>query len=377
MKNMADRNHVIPVSQPYVSEQDKKAVQECLDKGYLSGDAPIVGEFERNFADLIGTKFGVALANGSVALDLALHVLDLKPGDEVIVPSFTIASCLFAILRTGATPVFVDCEEETWNMSIRTVAEKVNSNTKAIMVVHIYGLPVDIDPIISLCRDKDIVLIEDSAEAHGVKYRGAYCGSFGDISTFSFYANKVITTGEGGMVLTSNERLNERIRYFRNLAFAPPPGKRFVHEEIGWNFRLGSMQAALGNSQINRMDEIANEKRKIGLKYYDRLSEHPLLTLQATQTDYSENMYWVAGVSLHESLNTESIAVELKKIGVDTRPFFYPLHKQPLLKNYGLQDQPALPISEKLGLQGIYLPSYIGLSDSDIDYVCESLIDLV
>ena len=374
---MADRNHVIPVSQPFVSEQDKKAVQECLDMGYLSGDAPIVGEFERNFADLIGTKYGVALANGSVALDLALHVLDLKPGDEVIVPSFTIASCLFAILRTGATPVFVDCEEETWNMSIRTVAEKVNSNTKAIMVVHIYGLPVDMDPIISLCRDKNIALIEDSAEAHGVKYRGAYCGSFGDISTFSFYANKVITTGEGGMVLTSNERLNERVRYFRNLAFAPPPGKRFIHEEIGWNFRLGSMQAALGNSQIYRMDEIANEKRKIGLKYYDRLSEHPLLTLQATQTDYSENMYWVAGVLLHEHLNTESIAVELKKIGVDTRPFFYPLHKQPLLKNYGLQDQPALPVSEKLGLQGIYLPSYIGLSDSDIDYVCESLIDLV
>lgn len=374
---MTDRNSLIPVSQPYVSEQDKKAVQECLDKGYLSGDAPIVGEFERNFADIIGTKYGVALANGSVALDLALHVLDLKPGDEVIVPSFTIASCLFAILRTGATPVFVDCEEETWNMSIRTVAGKVNSNTKAVMVVHIYGLSVDMDPIISLCRDKNIALIEDSAEAHGVKYRDAYCGSFGDVSTFSFYANKVIITGEGGMVLTNSERLYERVRYFRNLAFAPPPGKRFIHEDIGWNFRLGSMQAALGNSQINRMDEIAHEKRKIGLKYFDRLSDHPLLKLQATQTDYSKNMYWVAGVLLDESLNADNTATQLKKLGVDTRPFFYPLHKQPLLGKYGLQDQPDLPVSEKLGLQGIYLPSYIGLSDSDIDYVCKSLIDLV
>jgi perosamine synthetase len=233
------------------------------------------------------------------------------------------------------------------------------------------------DPIISLCRDKNIAMIEDSAEAHGVKYRDAYCGSFGDVSTFSFYANKVITTGEGGMVLTNSERLYERVRYFRNLAFAPPPGKRFIHEDIGWNFRLGSMQAALGNSQINRMDEIANEKRKIGLKYFDRLSDHPLLKLQATQTDYSKNMYWVAGVLLHESLNVENTASQLKKLGVDTRPFFYPLHKQPLLRKYGLQDQPDLPVSEKLGLQGIYLPSYIGLSDSDIDYVCKSLIDLV
>jgi len=374
---MVDQKSVIPVSQPYISEQDKKAVQECLDMGYLSGDAPIVGEFERNFADLIGVKYGVALANGSVALDLALHVLDLKPGDEVIVPSFTIASCLFAILRTGATPVFVDCEEETWNMSIRTISGKVNSNTKAIMIVHIYGLPVDLDPIISLCREKNIVLIEDSAEAHGVKYRGAYCGSFGDISTFSFYANKVITTGEGGMVLTNSERLNERVRYFRNLAFAPPPGKRFIHDEIGWNYRLGSMQAALGNSQIKRMDEIANGKRQIGLKYYERLSEHPLLKLQATHTDYSKNVYWVAGVLLHESLNAESIAVELKKMGVDTRPFFFPLHKQPLLQKFGLQDQPSLPISEKLGSQGIYLPSYLGLGNSDIEYVCKSLVNLI
>ena len=376
-KNMAESSIQIPVSQPHISEDDKIAVLDCLNNGFLSGDAPIVAEFERNFANIVGTRYGIAVANGSVALDLALHALNLEQGDEVIVPSFTIASCLFAIMRTGATPVFVDCDEDTWNMSIQTVEPKITTKTKAILVVHIYGLPVDIDPIASLCQQKNISLIEDSAEAHGIKYKGAYCGSFGDMSTFSFYANKAITTGEGGMVLTDNENLYEKLRYFRNLAFAPPPGKRFIHEEMGWNYRLGSMQAALGNSQIDRLKKIVSEKRQIGLKYNELLSANPLITLQPSETSYSHNVYWVVGVLLDPKFNAEEIAKELKKRGVDTRPFFYPLHKQPLLRKFGLQDQKSLPIAEKLGKQGIYLPSFIGLDDSKIEFVSQQLLDSI
>jgi perosamine synthetase len=303
--------------------------------------------------------------------------MDLGVDDEVILPSFTIASCLFAVLRTGATPVFVDVDEETWNMSIETVLPKVTHKTKAIMIVHIYGLPVDLDPIRNLCSEKGIALIEDAAEAHGVRYKGVLCGSFGLASTFSFYANKAITTGEGGMVLTDDQAFNDRIRYFRNLAFAPPPGKRFIHTEMGWNYRLASMQAALGASQILRMNEIVSEKRSIGLKYFNLLSSHPLIEMQPTETDYSQNMYWVVGVLLHDSLDSDAIARALRSRGVDTRPFFFPLHRQPLLSDFGLADQEQLKVSERLGRQGIYLPSYLGITDDDIAYAAGQIVDVI
>jgi len=371
MKFVAEPQRRIPVSQPFLTSSDKEAVLDCLDKTYLSGDSPIVREFENNFAKVIGAKHGIAVANGSVALDLVMHALELAEGDEVIVPSFTIASCLFAILRTGATPIFVDSDEGTWNMSLDTVLPKLTQRTKAIMVVHIYGLPVDLAPIIALCKERGITLIEDAAEAHGVTYNGDLCGSFGLASTFSFYANKAITTGEGGIVLTSDEAFKDKMRYFRNLSFAPPPGKRFVHEDMGWNFRLSSMQAALGNSQLKRLDEIVEEKREIGLKYHAALASHPLVEMQLTETAYARNMYWIVGVLLDDSIDTDQLASELKTRGVDTRPFFFPLHKQPLLKKFGLEQQMGLPVSERLGKQGIYLPSFIGITDEDIEFVVD------
>jgi perosamine synthetase len=370
---MASPLRRIPVSQPYITSSDKAAVLDCLDKTYLSGDSPIVGEFEENFAQAIGAEYGIAVANGSVALDLVMHALDLSEGDEVIVPSFTIASCLFAVLRTGATPIFVDVDAGTWNMSIDTVRSKVSARTKAIMVVHIYGLPVDLDPIIQLCEERNIFLIEDAAEAHGVRYKGRLCGSFGFASTFSFYANKAITTGEGGMVLTSDQDLRDKIKYFRNLAFAPPPGKRFIHEDLGWNYRLGSMQAALGNSQLARMDEIVEAKREIGVRYHTALSTHPLLEMQITEMPYARNMYWVVGVLLADAIDSDILATKLRARGIDTRPFFYPLHLQPLLKKYASSKQAALPVTERLAKQGIYLPSYIGIANDDIEYVVEQL----
>ena len=365
----------IPVSQPTVTSGDKAAVLDCLELNYVSGDSPAVAMFEDNFAEFTGKKYGVAVANGSVALDVVLYGLNLKPGDEVIVPSFTIASCLFAILRTGAKPVFVDVEDETWNMSIETIVPKITNNTRAILVVHIYGLAVDLGPILRLGQEKSIVIIEDAAEAHGVRYKGDPCGSFGFASTFSFYANKAITCGEGGMVLTDDFEFSQKIRSLRNLAFASPPTRRFVHEEMGWNLRLSSMQAALGNSQLRRLPEIVTEKREIGLRYNQKLSNCDALSLQKTETSYSKNMFWVFGVVIDSSLDTKLVVGDLMDKGIETRPFFFPLHQQPLLKKYGLDVQDSLIVSELIGRQGFYLPSFLGLAENDIDFISGVLLE--
>jgi perosamine synthetase len=256
-------------------------------------------------------------------------------------------------------------------MSLNTIQERVTPKTRAVMVVHIYGLPVDMDPIVQFCAANKIIIIEDAAEAHGVRYRGKMCGSFGLASTFSFYANKAITAGEGGIVVTDDDDFRDKIRYLRNLAFAPPPGKRFIHTDLGWNLRLSSLQAALANSQLKRLDAITNRKRDIGLKYHSLLAGDNRVSLQLTETDYAQNMYWVFGVVFDESINADAVAADLKLIGIETRPFFFPLHRQPVLEKFGFSDQKSLNTSEKIGKQGIYLPSYIGMDDSDIDYVVD------
>jgi len=368
---------MIPVSRPHLTSDDIRSVQKALEAGYLSGDAPIVGEFETSFSRAIGRRFGIAVANGSVALDAAMHALDLGEGDEVIVPSFTIASCLFAILRTGATPVFADSDAETWNMAPDHFESLITSRTKALLAVHIYGLPIDLDPVLSLCERHGISVIEDAAESHTVTYKGRQCGTFGLASTFSFYPNKAITTGEGGMIVTDDESFKDRLRLLRNLAFRLPPGRRFVHDEIGWNFRMSSLQAALGNSQLTRMSDVTSEKRKIGLRYRDLLAGHPLLRMQPAETTYSENKYWVAGVVLDESLDALDVATRLRSAGVDTRPFFFPLHQQPLLSRYGLEKQAALPVAERLGRDGLYLPSFVGITPEELEKSASELVRVV
>jgi perosamine synthetase len=319
-------------------------------------------------------KHGIAVSNGSVALDLALHALDLEEGDEVIVPSFTIASCLFAILRTKAKPIFIDVDPVTWNLSFETLHAAITPQTRALLAVHIYGLPIDMDPIVAVCEENQIVLIEDAAESHAVTYNNKPCGSFGLASTFSFYANKAITTGEGGMIVTDDDEFAQRLRSLRNLAFLPAPGPRFVHEEIGWNARLSAMQAALGKSQLLRMNSVTEEKRRIGLNYHEQLSNHPLIQLQPAETSYARNMFWVVGVLLAEKFDAPHIARLLRNNGVDTRPFFFPLHRQPVLSKYSLGKQPSLPISERLGAQGLYLPSFIGMTNEDITFCVSQLV---
>lgn len=368
---------MIPVSRPHITEDDVEAVAGILRQGFVSGDAPIVGEFERAFAVAVGREHGIAVANGSVALDLAMHALDLNEGDEVIIPSFTIASCLFAVLRTKAKPVFADVDPVTWNLSIETLRPVVTPRTRALLAVHIYGLPIDMDPVLNFCRERRITIIEDSAEAHTVTYNGEVCGSFGLASTFSFYANKAITCGEGGMVVTDDEAFASRVRGLRNLSFLPAPGPRFVHEEIGWNSRLSALQAALGKSQLARMNEVTAEKRRIGLRYHEILAKHSELAMQPTETTYSRNMYWVVGALLPDRCDARVVAAVLRERGVDSRPFFFPLHRQPLLAQYSLADQTLLPVSERLGSHGLYLPSFVGITDHEIVRSATALVETV
>ena len=363
----------IPVNSPLIDGNEKKYLAECIESGWISSEGPFVEKFERHLADYSKRNHGIAVSSGTAALDVAIEVLCISSGDEVIMPTFTIISCIHQIIRVGAKPVLIDSDPVTWNMNINQIEEKITSRTKAIMVVHIYGLPVDLDPILDLASHYGLKVIEDAAEMHGQRYKDKPCGSFGDISTFSFYPNKNITTGEGGMILTNNDKLAEDSRSLRNLCFQP--NKRFVHERLGWNYRMTNMQAALGLAQSEQLSQFVERKRIMGSKYTNLLSGQSGIQLPLAKTDYADNIYWVFGIVLDKSLgmNAEKAMKRLAASGVGTRPFFYPLHLQPVLKNKGILVDQTFPVSENLAEQGLYLPSGLNLSESQIERVCECL----
>jgi perosamine synthetase len=314
----------------------------------------------------------VAVANGSLALHLAVALLDLQPGDEVIMPTFTIVSCAVPIVVAGAVPVLVDSDPLTWCMDIAQVEQRITPRTRAVMPVHIYGHPVDMDPLLEVAARHRLAVIEDAAEAHGAEYRGRRAGSFGTSSCFSFYANKLVTTGEGGMLLVDDDRLAEHARSLRNLGFQPR--RRFLHTELGFNFRLTNLQAALGLAQIDRMDDIVARKRRIGQAYTERLSEMPGIELQVQQP-WARSVYWMYGVVVREEtgLDAAEVATRLKQRGVETRPFFLGMHEQPVLRERGLFDGESYPVAERIARQGLYLPSGLGLEEAQIDDVCQAV----
>jgi perosamine synthetase len=367
----------IPVSTPSLSTEDVDAVAQAIEEGWISSEGPQVREFEAKFSDAIGVKNGVAVASGTAALDIGFEALGIGPGDEVILPSFTIVSCLNQILRSGATPVFVDSMPDTWNLDHQAVESAITARTKAIVVVHIYGLPADIDHIKKLALARDIALIEDSAEAHGQHLDGSPLGSFGTLSTFSFYSNKLITTGEGGMLLTDDDEIAARARELRNLSFNPE--QRFVHTTIGWNYRLTAMQAALGLSQLGRMNQLLAHKQEIGRHYHELLQDVEELTLPLPSYRGSDNVYWVFGVVLASDspLSAREIMESLRRRGIGTRPFFFPLHQQPVLEDFGISRQDSLPISEWLGKQGFYIPNGADSTPETREYVAEQIREIV
>lgn len=368
---------MIPVNEPLLDGNEKKYLLECIDTGWISSEGPFVERFEQAFARRVGRRHAVAAANGTAALDIAVEALAIGPGDEVILPTFTIISCIHQIVRAGATPVLVDSDPLSWNMDVEQVAAKITPRTKAIMAVHIYGLPVDMDPLLALAERHGLKLIEDASQMLGQTYKARPCGSFGDISTFSFYPNKHITTGEGGMMATDDEELAERARSLRNLCFQP--GKRFVHEHLGWNYRMTNLQAALGLAQLERLDEFVARKRFVGRRYRELLKDVPGLQLPLTKTEFAENIYWVFGLVLDRTLAIDA-ASAMKRLslnGVATRPFFWPMHRQPVLLNKGWFEQEHYPVAENLAEQGFYLPSGLALSEGQMEQVADRVIRIL
>lgn len=369
------KKNMIPVNTPLLIGNEKKYLNECIDTGWISSEGPFVKQFEEKFPQRVGRKYGIAVSNGSVALDAAMMALNIEKGSEVIMPAFTIISCATAILRSGAVPVLVDADPVTWNMDVSQIEKKITKRTKAIMVVHIYGLPVDMDPVIEIAEKYDLKIIEDAAEMHGQTYKGRPCGSFGDISTFSFYANKHITTGEGGMIVTDDEELAERSRSLRNLCFIPE--KRFVHNELGYNFRMTNIQAALGVAQLEQLDRFIERKRKTGRMYNQLLSPiKEILQLPQAKTEYAENIYWVYGMVSKGEEITKQIVERLKGKGIGTRPFFWGMHEQPAFQKMGLFKGEHYPVAERIARNGFYVPSGLGLKDEEILIIAKELIDV-
>ncbi len=369
---------MIPVNTPLLDGNEAKYLAECIETGWISSEGPFVSRFEQSFASKVGRRHGVACASGSGALDMAVVAAGIKPGDEVIMPTFTIISPAASIVRAGAVPVLVDSDPLTWNMDIDQIESKITAKTRAIVVVHIYGLPVDMDPLIELARQHDLTVIEDAAEMHGQTYRDQPCGSFGLLSTFSFYPNKHVTCGEGGMVVTDDDQVAQQCRELRNLCFQP--GRRFVHEALGWNYRMTNLQAAVGLAQLEKLDQHIQRKRQIGNRYQRQLADLGGVQLPLPKTDHSENIYWVFGIVLNSAAadpagesTAEQLARRLSEQQIGTRPFFWPMHWQPVFQKMGLFTGQRYPVAERIARQGIYLPSGLGLQDHQIDQVCAAL----
>jgi len=344
---------MIRVFEPYISAKDVFSVAKSVLKKDISGSSNEVKIFEENLAKYFDRKYAVCLSNGSVSLDAAFQTLNLKKGDEVILPTFTIISCLAAVLRSGATPVFCDVDNKSWNLNIDDVKPLITNKTKVILIVHTYGLTVKADDFEDLCRKRNIALVEDAAEAHGQKIDTRKIGSFGLMSTFSFYANKHITTGEGGAVLTDSEEIYKKLLQIRNLDFDAK--KRFEHENLFWNYRMSGLQAALGNSQLEKLDQIIKNKIKQA-NYYNKLIKKANLDIQTHPKSFKgiKNHYWVYGVVLNKKFDRNNIMKYLYDNNIETRPFFKPLHLQEAYKENS--EKKIYPISEFIGQQGLYLP---------------------
>ena len=367
----------IPVNEPLLNGNEKKYLCECIDTGWISSEGPFVKEFEQKLCSKVGRKYGVAVSNGTAALEVAVQALGIKMGDEVIMPAFTIISCAMAVTKLGGIPVLVDSDPDTWNMNADMIEQKITNKTKAIIIVHLYGLPVDMDRILKLACKYNLKVIEDAAEMLGQTYLGRACGSFGDISTFSFYPNKHVTTGEGGMIVTNDEELAERCRLLRNLCFRTD--LRYVHDEISDNYRFNNLQAAVGLAQLERLEEFVEKKREMGKFYTENLADVKGIKLPIAETEYAENIYWVYGLVLDKDIEADNRAVQklLKERGIGSRTFFWCMHEQPVYQNAGFFIDESYPNAEYLARKGFYIPSGLALTRRQMEDVISGVKEVI
>lgn len=362
---------MIPVNEPVLSPEVKTYVNHALDTGWISSAGSYIKQFETNYASWMGVKHAISVTNGTAALHLALASLGIGPGDEVILPDLTIISCAFAVMYTGATPVFVDVDPNTFTLDPAKIEQAITSHTKAIMPVHLYGHPTNMDPIIAIANKHNLKIVEDAAESHGALYKNKKVGSLGDIGCFSFYANKIITTGEGGMIVTNNDTVNEKARLIKDLSH--DPSKRFFHKEIGWNYRMTNLAAAVGCAQLLHVDEYIAKKIWMANEYNEALKNVSGLVLPK-EMPWAKSVYWMYAVTLDKNIkkSKNQIRKELFENGVDTRDFFYPLHSQPVLAKY-YKKESVFPVSDKASERGFYLPSGLALTKEQLLEVAQAL----
>ena len=361
---------MIPVSEPFLSDKVREYVVDCVESGWISSLGKYVPRFETEFSRFCGVRYGIATANGTVALHLALVVLGIQAGDEVIVPALTFVATANAVTYTGATPVLADVDPVTWTLDPESVRRQITPRTRAILPVHLYGHPCDMDPILALAREHNLWVVEDAAEAHGARYRGRPVGSLGDLACFSFYGNKIITTGEGGMVVTANREWADRAAFLRDHAMTKAP--HYYHPEIGFNYRMTNIQAAIGCAQMEEVTTLLERKRAIAAAYREGLASLPGLTL-APEADWARSVFWMYSVLIEPSFGKEREAVRegLRAAGIDTRPFFVPLHELPPYRSAD-----SLPVASRLGATGLNLPSGATLSPEQVAFVCRTLAAL-
>ena len=373
------KNKFIPVNVPKIFKQEKINVKECLDTGWISSEGQYVKQFEKSFSNYNKRLFGVAVSSGTAALEIAIKSLNLKKGDEVIIPSFSIISTALCVVKLGLKPVLVDSDLYTWNMNPSEVISKITKKTKAIIITHIYGFPVDMKNILLVAKKRKIKIIEDSAEMIGQTYLKKKCGAFGDISTFSFYANKHITTGEGGMILTNNKNTYDKCKSLRNLCFGVG-SERFNHDDIGWNYRMTNVQAAIGCGQLKNISWIIRRKREIGRRYISILIKSNKIYIQPNKLKFANNIFWVFGVLLKKNskISRDQLVKKLSKLNIQTRNFFHPMHKQKIFKRMKLFNKnQKFPNSDYLSKNGFYLPSGLGITNAEINFVAKSLLKIL
>jgi perosamine synthetase len=363
---------MIPVFEPNIGDDEINEVITALKRGEISGTfGQALTRFEQEFATYIGCKYGIAVSSGTTALHLAVAAAGIGRGDEVLVSSSTNVATALAVYHNNAVPIPVDSEEETWNLNLDLIEELISPRTRAIIPVHLYGHPVDMDRLMTIARKHDLLVIEDCAESHGAAVRTRKTGSFGDMNCFSFYANKIITTGEGGMVLTNNKEFAEKLQLLRNLAFTKP---RFRHEVAGYNFRMTGYQAAMGLAQIQKIDQIIAEKRRVAHTYNQYLADIPELQLPV-EREWAFNVYWMYGIVLRSGsrISRDIFADSLLKEGIETRTFFCPMNQQPFLQcAEGYRAIPC-PVADRIWEDGLYLPSSTTLTEDTIEYISRSV----
>ena len=378
-KKLRLKNKLIPVNTPKIFKHEKIYVNKCLNTGWISSEGKYVKKFEDSFSNYNNRIYGVAVSSGTGALEIAMKSLNLSKGSEVIIPCFSIISTALCVIKLGLKPVLVDSDLSTWNMNPDQVIKKISKKTKAIIITHIYGFPVDMKRILYVAKQKNIKIIEDSAEMIGQTYLNKKCGSFGDVSVFSFYANKHITTGEGGMILTNNKKIYLKCKSLRNLCFGYGE-ERFNHDDIGWNYRMTNIQAAIGCGQLLNINKIIERKREIGKKYISILKKCDKIFIQPRALSYAKNIFWVFGVLLKKKANISRnlLVKKLYKKNIQTRNFFYPMHQQKIFKKMKIFPKKIkFANAEYLSKNGFYLPSGVSILNKEIDYIGKSLIEIL